>query len=37
MTNNTNIKQYFYSDDLFRTSIMLLTLTIIGTSVFLFT
>ncbi len=34
MTNNSIIKQNFNSEDLFRTSIILLTLTIIGASVF---
>lgn len=36
MTNNFIIKQDFNRDDLYRTSIMLLTLTIIGVSVFFF-
>jgi len=35
MTNNTIRNNEFNSEDLFRTSIMLLTLTLIGTSVFL--
>ena len=34
MTNNSIIKQNFNRDDLFRTSIMILILTIIGASVF---
>ena len=34
MTNNSIVKQNFNSEGLFRTSIMLLTLTIIGASVF---
>lgn len=35
MTNNSSIKNDFFSDDVVRTSIILLTLTLIGTSVFL--